>query len=98
MFIVRDTFRLKFGMFKEASQTLKKAFEEKLFEPASFRILSDFTGDAYRLILEARFSSLSEYENAMFNEMQKPNWKNWYATFKPFVESSSREILKEIEM
>jgi hypothetical protein len=98
MYVVRDAFRLKFGMFKEASASIRKAIQDGLFAPDSFKFYADFTGDSYRLILESRFQSLSEYENRMQREMQKQDWKDWYQQFKPFVETSHREILRELSL
>lgn len=96
MYVVRDAFKLKFGMFKEAAGSIRKALEDGLFEPGAFRIYTDFTGDSYRLILESKFQSLAEYENRLQSEMQKQSWRDWYQQFKPYVESSHREILREL--
>ncbi|MDQ3142156.1 MAG: hypothetical protein M3Q56_07910 [Bacteroidota bacterium] len=52
MYLIRDIFQLKFGLFKETMQHLKVGVEHKLFPSHSIRVLSDFTGDSYRLIFE----------------------------------------------
>ncbi|MBK9109712.1 MAG: hypothetical protein IPM92_15400 [Saprospiraceae bacterium] len=96
MYVIRDTFRLKFGMFKEAAASMRSAAQSGVFNPADFKMYADFTGDSYRLILESRFDTLSEYENRMLGEMQKQSWKDWYQQFKPNIESSHREILREL--
>lgn len=96
MYVIRDTFRLKFGMYKEAAALMRKASQEGVFNPEHFKMYTDFTGDSYRLILESKFNSLSEYENRMQLEMQKQIWRDWYQQFKSNIEASHREILKEI--
>lgn len=97
MYIVRDIFQLKFGQYKEAKRLLDEAYSQGLLPDAkASRILADFTGDSYRLILEEGFDSLADYEKSLADGMQKPAWKKWYEKFKLQVESSHREILRMI--
>ena len=97
MYIVRDIFQLKFGHYKEAKMLLDEAYSHGLLPDAkASRILSDFTGDSYRLILEEGFDTLAGYEKSLVEGMQKPAWKKWYDRFKAHVESSQREILRQI--
>ena len=77
--------------------TLDEAYSHGLLPDAkASRILSDSTGDNYRLILEEGFDSLADYEISLAHGMEKPAWKKWYNQFKPHVESSQREILRQI--
>ena len=92
-FVVRDIFNLAYGHYREAIAVMDEAMKSNMFPPNS-RILTDFTGDAYRLILESGFNSLADYEKALNTEFNQPGWRDWYEKFKPHVESSSREILK----
>ena len=97
MFIIRDIFQLRFGAFKDAKTLLEEAYGKGLLPDAkSARILSDFTGDSYRLIFEEGYNSLSEYEQSLTDSMNKAKWKKWYDNFKPLVQSSHREILKQV--
>jgi hypothetical protein len=98
MFIIRDIFHLHFGQFKEARQLLEEAYSKGLLPDAkSSRILSDFTGDAYRIILEEGYESLAEYEQSLTVSMGNSDWKKWYEKFKPLVMRSQREILKLVK-
>jgi len=98
MYIVRDIFQLKFGHFKDAKQLFDNMPSEKMMpEAANMRMLSDFTGDSYRLILEAGFNTLSDYEKSLNGAMGQGDWQKWYTDFKQHVESSHREILKQIK-
>lgn len=95
-FVVRDIFRLKFGHFKAVKELFSEAKEKNLFpEAKSLKAFSDFTGDSYRLIMEAGFDSLLQYETAM-SGMSDPEWQQWYQKFTEHVDSSYREILKQI--
>lgn len=97
MFIVRDIFQLRFGAYKEAKALLDEAYSKGMLPDAkSARILSDFTGDAYRLIFEEGHDSLADYENSLSASMDKKEWKAWYEKFKSHVISSHREILKQV--
>ncbi|HMJ48784.1 MAG TPA: hypothetical protein VK498_15740 [Ferruginibacter sp.] len=97
MYIVRDIFQLKFGHFRDAKMLFDQAKQKNMFpETNAFRILSDFTGESYRLILEMGFDTLGDYEKSMTSGMGEADWKKWYEDFKQHVVSSYREILKEV--
>src|SRR5262245_41120393 len=98
MYIVRDIMQLKFGHYRDIKTLIDEANAKKLFPEAKWkRILTDFTGDSYRLILEEGFDTLAEYEQSLASGLQKPEWKAWYEQFKPHIESSHREILKLVQ-
>lgn len=95
MYIVRDIFHLRFGAYKEAKALLDEAYSKGLLPDAkSSRVLSDFTGDSYRLIFEEGYDSLAEYEKFLAESMNKADWKKWYEKFKQHIASNHREILK----
>lgn len=97
MFIVRDIFHLKFGHYKDAKALMDEANNKKMFpETKSMRILTDFTGDAYRLILESGFDTLAEYEKNLSEGMGQGDFQQWYERFKSHVKDSHREILKQV--
>ncbi len=97
MFIVRDIFQLRFGAYKEAKALLDEAYSKSMLPDAkSARILSDFTGEAYRLIFEEGHDSLSDYERSLSKSMATKEWKAWYEKFKSHVTGSQREILKQV--
>jgi len=97
MFIIRDIFQLRFGAFKEAKALLEEAYSKGLLPDAkSARVLSDFTGNSYRLIFEEGYNSLAEYDQSLTDSMGKASWKKWYGNFKQYVQSSHREILKQV--
>lgn len=62
----------------------------------STRVLTDFSGDSYRLIFEEGHKTLAEYEQSLQNSMVKTEWKQWYDQFKQHVKASHREILKQV--
>lgn len=96
-FVVRDIFQLKFGHFRPVKELFNEVKDKNLMEGSKYmRLLTDFTGDSYRLVLEAGFNSLLEYETALSGGMSDPEWQQWYKRFMEHVESSHREILKEV--
>lgn len=96
-FLVRDIFQLKFGHFRDAKKLLEEAAQKQMLpEAQQMRVLTDFTGDAYRLIFEEGFDNLSDYELSLSSSMKSDEWQQWYEKFKPHVEKSYREILRQI--
>lgn len=95
-YLVRDIFQLKFGHFRDAKQLLKEALQKKLMPQDSARVFTDFTGEAYRLIFEEGFNTLNDFEVSLTNSMRTSDWQQWYEKFKPHVERSYREILKQV--
>ncbi len=97
MYIIRDIFHLRFGTYKEAKALLDEAYSKGLLpEAKSSRVLSDFTGDAYRLIFEEGYDTMADYEKSLQQSMGQADWKKWYEKFKQQVVSSHREILKQV--
>src|SRR5215217_7329482 len=81
-YLTRDIFRLKFGHFKEAKTLLEEAMAKDMMPNGKMqRVLTDFTGDSYRLILEEGFDSLADYEATMASGMHKEEWQQWYEKF-----------------
>lgn len=96
-YVTRDIFYLKFGHYKEARALLDEAQNRSMLPHAqNVRVLTDFTGEAYRLIMEEGYNSLADYENSLTSELGQAEWKDWYERFKPHVMSSYREILKQV--
>lgn len=98
MYIVRDIFNLRYGMFKEAMTSIRKAVQVGLLPVKDIRILSDFTGDAYRLIMESEAESLAAYEKEMNEGMKDPRFQEFYSEFKTYVSSGHREILRKHQL
>jgi len=97
MYIIRDIFYLKFGHYREAKELLDEATENKLMpQQQGNRVLSDFTGDSYRLVFEQTFTTLGEYEQTLSSSMNAEEWQKWYKKFRGHVKSSHREILKQV--
>ncbi len=97
MYIVRDIFQLKFGHFREAKTLFDEAILKELVPKSkNLRILSDFTGDSYRLIAESGYDTLNEYEKSLQKDLNQAAFQTWYTKFKEHTVSSHREILKVI--
>ncbi len=96
MYIIRDIFHLKFGHYRDVKPLFDEVKSKGLLDLPGMRLLSDFTGNSYRLIMEASFESLAEYEKSLGDTMGQDEWRKWYEGFKPHVERSHREILKVV--
>ena len=97
MYIVREIFYLQFGRYKEAKVLIDEAMQGGLMpQTTGNRVLTDFTGDSYRLIFESTYPTLADFERELAKDMGKSDWKDWYEKFKACVRRSEREILKLI--
>jgi hypothetical protein len=97
MYIVREIFYLQFGRYRDAKVLIDEATQGGLFpQTAGNRVLTDFTGESYRLIFESSYGSLTDFEKELAKDMGTANWKPWYEKFKVLVRYSEREILKQI--
>ena len=96
MIRIREIFYLRFGEFKAAKQMLEQ-WDKQVDTPAKERkVLSDYTGTDYRLIMEETYESLDAWEKGMMRELATQKFQEWYAGFKKLVRYSEREILKVI--
>lgn len=97
MYIVRDIFNLKYGHFRPVKAMMEEAMKMGMMPKSKGnRMLSDFTGDAYRFIMETSFDSLADFEKELSADMSKPEFQEWYKKFVEHVISGHREILKVI--
>jgi hypothetical protein len=97
MYIVREIFHLHFGKYREAKALFDEGVQKNLItQTPGSRLLTDFTGQGYRMILELPFATLADYETTLQQELSGPGWKDWYERFKSLVRYSEREILKQV--
>ena len=97
MYIVREIFYLQFGRYKDAKVLIDEAMKGGLMpQTTGNRVLTDFTGESYRLIFESSYATLSDFEKELAKDMGAADWKQWYEKFKTLVRHSEREILKQI--
>lgn len=97
MYIVREIFHLQFGRYREAKALLDEGMQKHLLlQPSGSRVLTDFTGEGYRLIIELPYSTLADYEADLKKELGGAGWKEWYEKFKALMRFSEREILKQV--
>lgn len=97
MYIVREIFHLQFGRYREAKALIDEGMQKHLLlQPSGSRILTDFTGEGYRLIIELPYATLADYETELKKELGGTGWKDWYEKFKALIRYSEREILKQV--
>jgi len=97
MYIIREIFHLQFGRYREAKTLLDEGMQKHLLlQPSGSRVLTDFTGEGYRLILELPYATLADYEADLQKELGGSGWKEWYEQFKALIRYSEREIMKQV--
>lgn len=98
MIVVRDVFKLKFGKAKEAISLWKEGRD--ILKSAGHlpdRIMTDYTGTYYTLILETSFKNIAEFEDSLPHLFSNEKYQQWYQKFIPLADSGYREILKVVE-
>jgi hypothetical protein len=94
MIVVRTIFRLKFGKAKDAKALMGEIIDiNKKNGVTSTRVLTDFTGVSYTLVLENSFESLADFENKLKNVFASKEYQESYQKFIPLVDSAYREIM-----
>jgi hypothetical protein len=97
MYIIREIFHLQFGRYKDARTLIEEGKQKNLLlQPPGTRILTDFTGEGYRLIIELPYATLADYETDLARELGGSDWPAWYQRFKALIRYSEREILKQV--
>jgi hypothetical protein len=77
MYIVRDIFNLKYGHFRPVKAMMDEAMKIGMMPNSkNTRILSDFTGGAYRLVMETGFDSLAALKKNWLQICQSWNSRN----------------------
>ena len=98
MIIVRNVFRLKFGKAREAVALWQEGIDamrqKGLMRDA--RLLTDFSGEFYTLVMELPYDSLTALEEDYQSTTGDAEWKAWYQRFVPLVESGYREIFNVV--
>lgn len=76
MYIIRVIFHLQFGRYREAKTLIDEGMQKHLLlQPSGSRILTDFTGEGYRLIIELPYATLADYEADLKKELGGTGWK-----------------------
>jgi hypothetical protein len=96
MIIERMEFKLKFGHAKQAVALWKEMLAEykKRNPSVQVRLLTDFTGPNYTMVLEAHINSFSEMNLFVAKWDNSEVIRSLYHKFVPLCESSSRTIYK----
>ncbi len=99
MFLVRDIFHLKFGKAKDAKALFKEAsFLFTKFQMPKPKVMTDFTGPSYTMVMESEWKSFTEMEGSLKQTFADKDWQQWYQKFMPLVDSGSREIYTLFEL
>lgn len=97
MYIFREIFHLRFGCYREAMSLIDEGMQKGLLlHPTGTRVLTDFTGEGYRMVIGLPYARLADYETDLKKELGGDQWKDWYERLKPLVRFSEREIMKQV--
>jgi len=94
MILVRNVFKLKFGMARESVALWQEGLEvlQKAGVVHDTRLMTDLTGPFYTLVAESTYDDLGAMERQLREESQLPEWRAVYQRFVPLVDSGYREV------
>jgi hypothetical protein len=98
MIVVRDVFQLKYGKARDFKAAMVEG--KKLIDPVmggTMRLMSDVVGESYTFVMENTFESLADYESKMSAGLTD-EWRVWYQTLVPLINSGRREIFSFVEL
>lgn len=99
MIVIQDTFNLKYGKARDAKAVWQEMKSIMQTDP-SFNVphmMTDLTGQSYRLVMQSQYASLSEFENSLSKVFSNKDWQAAYQKFVPLIESGHREIFTLVE-
>jgi hypothetical protein len=99
MIIIRNVLQLKFGKTKEAVALVKEgvAIQKRAGLNFPSRILTDFTGRFYTVVLELTVPNLATFETESPRFMGSKEFQENYQKLVPLVESGYREVFTVVE-
>ena len=93
MILVRDVLKIAPDTMKLAVQLAKEQREiGKRHGFPDMTIMTDLTGTFYNLVFEARYDSLSHFEQTMKNVMTSKDWQKTYPKLRKCIRGGQREI------
>ena len=101
MVVIRNVFRLKFGKAREAVALMKEglAIQKRAIPDVEFstRVLTDFTGPFYTLVLELNVPSVAAFESAAPRMFADKAFQENYQKMSALVDSGYREIFTTVD-
>ena len=93
MIIVRDLFHIQPDQMKKAKELIQEGREIMRRQGySSVRVMTDLTGDYYRLVLEGEYNSLADFESAMKKVQANRKWQQFYPKLRKLILGGHREI------
>ncbi len=94
MIVVHDTFRIRFGAAREVRALMQEGLSivANASNMGDLRVLWNFTGPNYRVLLETSYESLGAYEQELKEGMANSAWQEWYRRLVPYIEKGHRTL------
>ena len=96
MIVVRGIFRAKYGRGDELVQLMKES-REIWPDRMAFDLMTDLSGPFFTVVTEARYESLSAWENDFKTAFGDERVGAWFERMMQLVETGSREFYTLVE-
>lgn len=98
MILVRDVFQIDPEQMKQAKEWAREMRDRFSTEGrGKRRVLTDFVGDYYTLVLETEFESLGALEATLKQAFADPEWQESYARFRRVIVGGRRKIFSILD-
>ena len=96
MLLIRDVFRCKPGKAGEVARRLQQTIPSTEAEDGfrNSRVLVDYVGDYWTVVLEGEVDDLSQFEHHMAGYASRPAVQEAMRGYTDLVESGHREIFR----
>ena len=98
MIIVRDLFHIQPDQMKKAKELTQQGREIMRRQGySSVRVMTDLTGECYRLVLEGEYESLADFEAALKKVQANRKWQQFYPKLRKVILGGYREVFTLVE-
>ena len=100
MILVRQVFQAKYGRGDELVSLFREFNKRMAAEEAGypgFRILTDASGQFFRVVTEVELENFAEWEDKFSASMAKPWIGEWFSKTADLVDTGSREFFNIVE-
>ena len=100
MILVRQVFQAKYGRGDELVSLFREFNKRMAAEEGGypgFRILTDASGQFFRVVTEVELENFAEWEDKFSASMAKPWIGEWFSKTADLVDTGSREFFNIVE-
>jgi predicted choloylglycine hydrolase len=98
MILVREVFSIDPDQMKHAKELMReyRGMVKKFNHPQP-KIMTDLVADHYTMVMETEFRDMAEFQTTLDTVFGKPEWQQFYPSFRKLMRGGRREIYSLID-